>query len=222
MAARVTMTRRTARVERGVATRESILRTAEWLFAEHGICAVSNRQISEVAELGNSAAVGYHFGTKNELVRAIAHHHGERIEYIRANMFTEPAGSTELRDWVSCLVRPMTLYLESLGTPSWYARFAAQVMVDPVLHEIIAGESLRSDSLRLSLEGMNRCLPELPENVRTERWNMALCLTRQMCVERERALAEGVPTPHASWDEFATGLVDALTGLWSAPVTRQP
>ncbi|MGJ7905361.1 TetR/AcrR family transcriptional regulator [Actinopolyspora sp. H202] len=215
------MTRRTARVERGAATRESILRTAERLFAEHGIYAVSNRQISEVAELGNSAAVGYHFGSKHDLVHAIARQHGERIECIRVNMFTEPAGSTELRDWVSCLVRPMTLYLESLGTPSWYARFAAQVMADPVLHEILTGESLRSDSLRLSLEGMNRCLPELPDNVRTERWNMALHLTRQMCVERERALAEGLPTTHPSWDEFAAGLVDALTGLWTAPVTRR-
>ncbi|SDJ66241.1 hypothetical protein SAMN04487820_101129 [Actinopolyspora mzabensis] len=116
----------------------------------------------------------------------------------------------------------MTLYLESLGTPSWYARFAAQVMADPVLHEIITEQSLHSDSLRLSLEGMNRCLPELPRDVLTERWSVALNLTRQMCVERERALADGLPTPHASWDEFATGLVDALTGLCSAPVTRQP
>ncbi|SDJ66226.1 transcriptional regulator, TetR family [Actinopolyspora mzabensis] len=92
------MTRRTARIERGATTRESILRTAVRLFAEHGMYAVSNRRISEVAELGNSAAVGYHFGTKDELVRAIAHQHGERIEYIRVNVFPEAAGSTELRE----------------------------------------------------------------------------------------------------------------------------
>ncbi|MEE2042974.1 TetR family transcriptional regulator, partial [Nocardiopsis tropica] len=37
--------------------------------------------------------------------------------------------------------------------------------------------------------------------------------------EHERALAEGEPTPRGSWHEAATGLTDALTGLWLAPVT---
>ncbi|MGW2103538.1 hypothetical protein ACWCPX_38890 [Streptomyces olivaceoviridis] len=35
---------------------------------------------------------------------------------------------------------------------------------------------------------------------------------------RERALAEGTPTPRATWDEVATGLADAIVGLWLAPV----
>ncbi|CAM02116.1 hypothetical protein A8924_3229 [Saccharopolyspora erythraea NRRL 2338] len=42
-----------------------------------------------------------------------------------------------------------------------------------------------------------------------------------MCAERERALAEGTATPRATWDEAAAGLVDAITGLWAAPVTRR-
>ena len=51
-------------------TRELILTTAERLFAEHGV-AVSNRQISEAAGQANNFAVGYHFGTKTDLVLAI-------------------------------------------------------------------------------------------------------------------------------------------------------
>jgi hypothetical protein len=38
--------------------------------------------------------------------------------------------------------------------------------------------------------------------------------------ERERAVAEGGDTPRASWREAATGLTDALVGLWRAPVTH--
>ncbi|ASU80029.1 TetR/AcrR family transcriptional regulator [Actinopolyspora erythraea] len=216
------MTRRTARIDRAAATRGAIPRAAERLFAEHGIAAVSNRRISEAAELGDSAAVGYHFGTRTEPVRAIAHEHGDRIERIRVSVVGEPVGSPNLRDWVSCLVRPMTLHSDSLGTPTWYARFAAQVMADPALHGVVTEESMRSESLLLSLKGMDRCLPELPDHVRTERWNMALYLTRQVCVERERALAEGLATAHADWEELATSLIDALTGLWAAPVTCQP
>jgi cytochrome P450 len=56
-----------------------ILATTERLFAERGIHAVSNRQISEAAGQGNSAAVGYHFGTKADLVRAIARRAGEGL-----------------------------------------------------------------------------------------------------------------------------------------------
>jgi hypothetical protein len=38
-----------------------------------------------------------------------------------------------------------------------------------------------------------------------------------VCAERERALAEDAPTPRTTWDATATGLVDALVGLWLAP-----
>jgi hypothetical protein len=37
--------------------------------------------------------------------------------------------------------------------------------------------------------------------------------------ERERALAEGTPTPRATWHDAASGLIDAVVGVWLAPVT---
>ncbi|WP_207630544.1 MULTISPECIES: TetR family transcriptional regulator [unclassified Actinopolyspora] len=211
---------RTARDERGAATRESILRAAERLFAENGMYVVSNRRISEELGLGNSAAVTYHFGTRTELVRAIVRGHGERMEHLRASMVATPGDSASLRYWVACLVRPMTEHLAESGGPTWYARFAAQIAADPTLHEIAHEDSLSSPSLWFALDGLNRCLPELPENVRTERWNMGRHLTTHMCVERERAIAEGTPTLHADWESFANGLIDAVVGLWLAPVTH--
>lgn len=80
---------KTGRGERADATRELILATAERLFAEHGVFAVSNRQVSEAAGQGNNAAVGYHFGTKTDLVRAIARKHAEPVEQHRLRMVTE-------------------------------------------------------------------------------------------------------------------------------------
>src|ERR1700753_2215215 len=110
-----------------------ILGTAERLFAERGVVAVSNRQISEAAGQGNNAAVGYHFGTKTDLIRAILREHASRINAIRERLVAEYSGSTELRDWVICGVRPLTDHLAELGTPSWYARFSVQLMTDPGL-----------------------------------------------------------------------------------------
>ena len=213
------MAGRTARPERGAATREVILATAERLFAEHGVHAVSNRQISEAAGQGNSAAVGYHFGTKADLVRAIARKHAEEMEELRVWMVADVAGSTGVRDWVGCLVRPFTRHLDALGAPTWYARFRAQVMADPALYRITVEESLPSPSLRLLVDGVNRCLAGLPADVREARWAMARHVIVHMCVERERALAEGTPTLHPSWDDLASSLIDAIVGLLQAPVT---
>ncbi|KAA9151064.1 TetR/AcrR family transcriptional regulator [Amycolatopsis acidicola] len=214
------MAAKTARAVRVTATREAILTAAERLFAEHGVYAVSNRQISEAAGQGNTAAVGYHFGSKADLVRAITRRHTARIEELRAGMVTRAAGSTDLREWLECLVRPSFEHLAGLAAPTWFARFAAQVMTDPALRDVMAEESLDAPSLQRILAGIDRCRPELPPEVRAERDDMTRQLMTHVIAERERALAEGTPTARPSWQEAATGLIDALSGLWQAPATR--
>lgn len=97
------------------ATREAILTVAERMFAEHGVVAVSNRQVSEAAGQGNNTAVGYHFGTKADLVRAIVRRHAAPIEELRREMLTRTGDSTDLRDWLACLVRPVTDHLEAVA-----------------------------------------------------------------------------------------------------------
>jgi AcrR family transcriptional regulator len=216
------MPSRTARSERVTATRELILSAAERLFAEHGVYAVSNRQVSEAAGQGNNAAVGYHFGAKTDLVRAIVRKHSEQIEELRLRMVAETGDSTQVRDWVACLVRPSIQHLAELGTHTWYARFAAQVMTDPAFRDIVVQDSLTAPSLLKAIDGLNRCLPDLPAEVRAERGDMARQLMVHMAAERERAIAEGTVTPRSSWHETATGLIDAIVGLWYAPVTTTP
>ncbi|MEU7857459.1 TetR family transcriptional regulator [Nonomuraea sp. NPDC049141] len=213
------MTGRTVRADRAGATRESILTAAERLFAEHGVMAVSNRQVSEAAGQGNNTAVGYHFGTKTDLVRAIVRKHAEQIERVRLRILATIGDSSDVRDWVGCLVRPTAEHLAALGNPTWFARFGAQVMTDPVFREIMIEEALSSRALLQIIDGLNRCLPDLPAEVRAERYDMARQLMVHVCAERERALAEGTPTPRSSWHDAATGLIDAIVGLWLAPVT---
>jgi AcrR family transcriptional regulator len=213
------MTGKTLRTERAGATRELILTAAERLFAEHGVFAVSNRQVSEAAGQGNNAAVGYHFGTKADLVRAIVRKHTDQIERVRVAMVAEVGDSTDVRDWVSCLVYPTSAHLESLGSPTWFARFAAQAMTDPALRRIMQDEALSSPALHQIIDRLNRCLPDLPARVRAERDDMARQLIVHVFAERERALAESTPTPRRSWDEAADGLIDAIVALWLAPVT---
>lgn len=209
------------RTERGGATRELILATAERLFAERGLYAVSNRSISVAAGQGNNTAVGYHFGTKADLVRAIVRTHTDRLELLWSREVEEAGGEgpTGVGDWISCLVRPVTRHLAHLGAPSWFARFSAQVMTDPGLRVIMTEETLTAPPLRRILSGLRGGLPDLPPEVRAEREDMTRHLIVHMCAERERALAEAASTPRCSWEETATGLVDAVTAVWLAPAT---
>lgn len=209
------------RNDRASSTREAILIAAERLFAEHGVYAVSNRQVSEAAGQGNNAAVGYHFGAKADLVRAIESKHRIPIEILREQMVAQAAESTDLREWVACLVCPLTAHLVELGNPTWYARFAAQAMADPAYHKIVVKDALASPSLVQVIEGINRCLPDLPREVHAERNIMARNLLMHTCAEWERALAEGSAVRRPGWREATSGLIDAIVGLWLAPVTQQ-
>ncbi|MGZ4513178.1 MAG: TetR family transcriptional regulator [Mycobacterium sp.] len=222
----MTAASRAVRTERASSTQEAILVAAERLYAEHGMFAVSNRQVSEAAGQGNNAAVGYHFGTKADLVRAIEEKHRGPVEQLREQMVAEllssgPRGGhvAELRDWVACLVRPLTDHLEALGNPTWYARFAAQAMTDPAYYNIIVKGALSSPSLVQVVNSVNRCLPDLPPEVHFERNIMARNLLMHTCADRERALAAGASPPQRSWRAAAAGLIDAIVGLWLAPVT---
>jgi AcrR family transcriptional regulator len=216
----VTTAAKATRTERASSTREAILTAAERLFAEHGVFAVSNRQVSEAAGQGNNAAVGYHFGTKTDLVRAIEQKHRAPIERLREQMVAEIGDSTDMRDWVACLVCPLTEHLAELGNPTWYARFAAQVMADPAYHNIVVKDALSSPSLVQVIDGINRCLPDLTRHVRVERNIMVSNLLMHTCADRERSLAAGTSVPRPSWQAAASGLIDAIVGLWLAPVTR--
>lgn len=210
---------RALRTDRASVTREAILVAAERLYAEHGVFAVSNRQVSEAAGQGNNAAVGYHFGAKTDLVRAIEHKHRAPVELLRERMVARLGDGAGLRDWVSCLVQPLTDHLAELGNPTWYARFAAQVMTDPAYYNIVVRDALSSPSLVQVVGGISSALPDLSAEVRMERNIMARNLLMHSCADRERALAQGTPVARKTWQASATGLIDAIVGLWLAPVT---
>lgn len=200
-------------------TREAILSSAEQLFALHGIIPVTNRQISEAARQGNNAAVSYHFGTKADLVRAIERKHAGAILALREQKLEVARKSTDLRDWVACLIWPLTDHLEALGNPTWYARFAAQAMADPVYHRIVTKEALTSPTMVQVVEGINRCLPHLPPLLLVQRNIMARNLLMHTCADYERGLAEGRQSPCSDWQSAGAGLLDAIVGLWLAPVS---
>jgi hypothetical protein len=47
-------------------------------------------------------------------------------------------------------------------------------------------------------------------------------LMMHTCADFERAFADGDGVPRTSWPAVASGLIDAIVGLWQAPVTETP
>ncbi|MFG1964684.1 TetR family transcriptional regulator [Nonomuraea sp. NPDC049028] len=198
-------------------TRSRILLAAERLFAEHGVFAVSNRQISEAAGQSNNAAVGYHFGTKADLLRAIVEHHTTLMERIRERLLRTRGDSTDLRDWVACVVLPFTEHLSSLETPTWYARLAAQIMTEPQLRELAAAGLQDAPNFYTVVGGLHRCLPALSPELRRRRDDMARTLLVHICAHRERTLPPDEDAAREAWSATAAELIDAVEGLYLAP-----
>src|SRR5262249_22712703 len=148
--------------------------------------------------------------------------HRGPVEQLREQMVSElldSGGSGQMRDWVACLVRPLTDHLDALGNPTWYARFAAQAMTDPAYYNIIVKGALSSPSLVQVVDGINQCLPDLPIDVRFERNIMARNLLMHTFADRDRALAVGALMSQRSLRAAASGLSDSIVVLWLAPVT---
>nr|WP_296773587.1 TetR/AcrR family transcriptional regulator [Rhodococcus sp. (in: high G+C Gram-positive bacteria)] len=209
------------RSARTSATREALLSVAERLYAEEGLHTVSNRHVSEAAGQGNNAAVAYHFGSKADLVRAIVDRHSGAVEETRTEMVEHVGESERLEDWVSCLIRPYTDHLATLGVPSWYGRFNVQLLADPSLRTIVYEQATDSVALRSTLDGLDRSLPNLPLDVRRARREMVRSLMMHVCAEKELEFSQQHPERPPSWADCGTDLIDATVGLWRAPVSRR-
>lgn len=67
----------------------AIVETAETLFAQQGIDAVSLRQIGSAIGSSNTSVVAYHFGNKESLLEAIFHYRLPDIEARRQSLFQQ-------------------------------------------------------------------------------------------------------------------------------------
>ncbi|PZF61543.1 TetR family transcriptional regulator [Curtobacterium sp. MCBD17_013] len=210
------------RASRVAATRDAILTAAEQLFGEYGIAHVSGRQIGEAAGQGNTAAVGYHFGGKADLIRAILARHQHAINALRLAELQRVEGRNDIRDWIACFVRPTTTHLESLGSPTWYGRFSAQVATDPAWADIAMDEAREAPGLMRIAHGIQRCLPDLPAPVRVERMTMGRILLTQVIAEHERALERGGARIWPNWSAVADSLIDVVSSLWLAEAVTSP
>jgi AcrR family transcriptional regulator len=197
------------------ATALQLLLAAERLFAEHGLAGVSLRQISIEAGSSNNSAIRYHFGSKDDLLRAIfAYRLGDLMQ--RRALLRARARPDDLRAQLEAHILPLIELAES--PDSSYVSFIEQLQrsgqVDVFLQQ--------SDAMRSQEEftsGMQRLLPHIPEPARSMRIQQAQDLAVHLAAERERAIrrSDGV----APFALFVSGVVDGLAGFLAAPASME-
>jgi AcrR family transcriptional regulator len=197
------------------ATALQLLLAAERLFAEHGLAGISLRQISIEAGSSNNSAIQYHFGSKDDLLRAIfAYRLGDLMH--RRALLRARANPDDLRAQLEAHVLPLIELAES--PDSSYVSFIEQLQragaVEVLLHQ---SDAVKSQNEFAS--GMQRLLAHIPEPARSMRIRQVQDLVVHLAAERERAVRRNdAAVPFAL---FVSGVVDGLAGFLEAPASPE-
>lgn len=147
-----------------LSTQDSLLDAAEELFAEHGISKASLRAITKSAG-ANLAAVHYHFGSKEELVRAVLERRLGPLNCERLSRLdqVEARDPNDTHGIVRAFVEPALQLIQQTRGGHDFARFVGRCFCEPGdrLHALLL-EQFRQVIDRF-VAAISQAHPELPE-----------------------------------------------------------
>ena len=206
---------------RGVATRLRILATAERLFAERGISSVPLRDIGAEAGQRNHAAVQYHFGDREEIVRAIMEYRGQESENDRTArvaqlMLAETKPS--IQDVVGAFVHPLAIHFES---DNHYLPFLSAYITEEGGYDGLVG--VHTGASVIALQALLPSLvPGVAAAILEERWWVMLTSTVHALARYQTAQRKRQRLP-ADIEVLVTDLITTLSaGLAAAPAPGDP
>jgi len=197
--------------------RRQILDAALQLFAERGLQGVSLREIRIAANQGNAAALQYHFGSKEGLLRALL----ERelpllLDRRRALLADALAAHDDARAAAAVFVLPYAQLATGTERERHVVQFLSQLHDDVTLsvQEIqeLIGDSMTATAGRLLA---SRLITPVPAELLAERIRVGT----NMFIHAAAIWARGQRRAHLVSDEtFRANLVDMFLGAVSAPV----
>lgn len=201
-------------------TRTQLLDAAENLFAEHGYRGTSVRAITKLAG-ANLAAVGYHFGSKAELMAAVARRVIEPIDAAqRAGLDTLLARTAEpsVSELVEAFAGPLFDEMSAEDADgARTSRLIVTILSDPA-EEARSWSGPGADTVgERYLAAFTRALPALsPEELRFRMRGM-LAVTAVDRLEVHQQPTPGCAPPAAGGAAARRWAVTFLTAAMSAP-----
>ena len=206
-------------------TKKLLIRTAEKLFAEHGIDAVSLRQINNAAGQRNASAAHYHFGSKEALIAAIFEERMSGINRRRLGMLeaVERRGRTgDLRCVMEALVWPLAEQLFDRSGGNHYVRFIAQAYSDPMVRFWDLFDGDLAEGARRADDMARAILSDLPERVLRQRMSALRSQLINGIADLEvRAKRRLQSDPNFDPTAQVNNFIDMLCGALRAPVSKE-
>jgi AcrR family transcriptional regulator len=216
--------RDTAAIGASALTRAKLIATAEQLFAERGIHAVSLAEINLAAGQRNKTAAHYHFGDKDGLLRAVLDKHLPGLMHERDMRFAALVanGDWSARSVIRALLEPLAAKLADPDGGCEFLRISAQLASSYTQ----ALEGSHVDLFPAGLfepvrEARNTFLAHLPPAIAKQRVSLAISMLLHGLAEHSRTRRRRADT-----ELFVRNLEDCLVAMCEAlpskPTHRSP
>lgn len=205
-------------------TKKQIKAAAQMLFARHGVDSVTVQQIVSAAGQRNNAALHYHFGTKEELIRQMVVDGAAVLDERRRGMLDEmkaKGGSTTIRDVMVVLILPV---IELGEDHRWrgYIRFTSNLQAsDP--KTLRAALNHRWNSCYVEcFEYLKRMLP-LPAGIVEQRLSIFMIYANAILSAHEAAQEARLARSSRLWGQPFTieNILDTLEAALTSPPSKQ-
>jgi AcrR family transcriptional regulator len=223
---------RLANSDAGAGTRMRLIEAAVECFVERGFDAVSLSEITKAAD-ANIAAVNYHFGSKENLIRESFHLVAEPFNEARLQALEQyeaaigPKGLTPEGVVRAYLSSTIELTKQATNITRYYNRFAFLLYAvrHPSVSEILADETDRI--AERFVDALSRALPGFPRKDIIWRYQLLAGATAHILLDSERLHR----VRRLSGDECDTDdpaeLIEqtvrfAMGGICAAPLKKRP
>ncbi|MFW6690964.1 TetR/AcrR family transcriptional regulator [Streptomyces sp. MAR4 CNX-425] len=209
---------------RSAATRTRLLDAAERLFAEHGFAATSLRTVTDAAD-ANVAAVNYHFGSKEGLLRAVVQRAMAAVNQERLRLLDElrgaarpPVAADLVRAFVVTGARVGGARAGGAGLRRFLGRLVCEP--DPAIRRLFGAEVAPVEGEYL--KALTAALPHLAPDEVAYRYRAMVGL---LALHQSGTLADFHPGPTPSpapTPNDVEHLTSMLTAAFEAPPARVP
>jgi AcrR family transcriptional regulator len=205
----------------GAETRERILDAAERHFAVHGFAGTSMRAVTKEAGV-NLAAVHYHFGTKEDLLRVVldrvvAPVNRERLEMLGRIEDEARGGPPSVEGILEAYLAPGLRSVRDLGERGVViTRFLGRSYTEPAeLVRALTWEQFAGMAQRFT-EALGRALPQIPQG--ELHWRFILVVGVMTSIQAHAGRTGVYAEDHSDVDGMVRRLVAFLAPGLRAPV----
>ena len=207
-------------------TASHMLDVAERLFAEHGIEAVSIRQIVRSSGQGNLSAAHYHFGSREVLIRKLLERRMQVVDAMRHAQLDRLVARSDTPDVHALLDAAIGTLAEVVRDLPWgadYVQVIAQALFNPRMKLLESIDPRAISGLTRMSELSRRALPDIPRAAFDVRMNIVQHETAYAFARWLHANGPLTADKHAAFDAMVAQLTDFMaTGLSASVPTKAP